>query len=59
MLSLGEDANPKLKALHDRYPHEPYRLVLSELRARLQEAGKGRVARNAAPPDGAPAAATS
>ncbi|HEX4141184.1 MAG TPA: phosphoenolpyruvate carboxylase [Candidatus Methylacidiphilales bacterium] len=38
LVSLGEDANPKLKALHDRYPHEPYRLVLSALRARLQDA---------------------
>jgi phosphoenolpyruvate carboxylase len=40
MVALGEDANPKLKALHDRYPHEPYRLVLSALRSRLQEAEK-------------------
>ncbi len=40
MLTLGETANPKLKALHDRYPHEPYRLVLSSLRARLLEAEK-------------------
>ena len=40
LVSLGEDANPKLQALHDRYPHEPYRLVLSALRSRLQEAEK-------------------
>jgi len=38
LVSLGEDANPKLKALHDRYPHEPYRLVLSALRSHLLEA---------------------
>jgi phosphoenolpyruvate carboxylase len=40
MVALGEDASPKLKALHDRYPHEPYRLVLSALRTRIQEAEK-------------------
>ena len=40
MVALGDDASPKLKALHDRYPHEPYRLVLSALRSRLQEAEK-------------------
>jgi phosphoenolpyruvate carboxylase len=38
MLGLDDNANPKLKALHDRYPHEPYRLVLSALRSRLLEA---------------------
>jgi phosphoenolpyruvate carboxylase len=40
MLPLGDNADPKLKALHDRYPYEPYRLVLSALRSRLQDAGK-------------------
>ena len=58
MLSLGENANPKLKALHDRYPHEPYRLVLSELRTRLQEAEKTESPEMLLAPAGTPAPAT-
>jgi phosphoenolpyruvate carboxylase len=40
MLHADETADPKHTALRDRYPYEPYRLVLSALRARLQEAEK-------------------
>jgi phosphoenolpyruvate carboxylase len=38
LLAKEEAADPHLKALHDRYPEEPYRLLLSGLRARLIEA---------------------
>ncbi|HEV3270970.1 MAG TPA: phosphoenolpyruvate carboxylase [Candidatus Methylacidiphilales bacterium] len=39
-LQLTEQADPHVKALYDRYPHEPYRLALAGMRARLIEAEK-------------------
>jgi phosphoenolpyruvate carboxylase len=39
-LESSENPDPYVKALHDRYPHEPYRLALAGLRARLLEAEK-------------------
>jgi phosphoenolpyruvate carboxylase len=39
-LKLDTNPNPFVKALHDRYPHEPYRLALAGMRARLIEAEK-------------------
>ena len=39
-LESNLDPDPHVKALHDRYPHEPYRLALAGLRARLLEAEK-------------------
>src|SRR5208282_4496441 len=35
-----EQLDPRVKALYDRYPHEPYRLALAGMRARLIEAEK-------------------
>ena len=35
LLEEEEKADPHLRALHDRYPEEPYRLLLSGLRAQL------------------------
>jgi phosphoenolpyruvate carboxylase len=40
LLDSSEKSNPHVKALHDRYPHEPYRLALAGMRARLIEAEK-------------------
>ena len=40
LLAKEEAADPHLQALHGRYPEEPYRLLLSGLRARLLEADK-------------------
>jgi len=39
-LQLDAQPDPYVKALHDRYPHEPYRLALAGMRARLIEAEK-------------------
>jgi phosphoenolpyruvate carboxylase len=39
-IKAPELINPQVKALHDRYPQEPYRLALADLRARLLEAEK-------------------
>jgi phosphoenolpyruvate carboxylase len=39
-LHFGEQPDPHVKALYDRYPHEPYRLALAGMRARLLEAEK-------------------
>ena len=39
-LQLDEQPSAWLKALHDRYPHEPYRLALAALHTRLLEAKK-------------------
>ena len=39
-LESNTNPDPYVKALHDRYPHEPYRLALASLRARLLEAEK-------------------
>jgi len=39
-LQLSDKSDPRVKALHDRYPHEPYRLALAGMRARLIEAEK-------------------
>jgi phosphoenolpyruvate carboxylase len=40
LLEKEEAADPHLQALHSRYPEEPYRLLLSGLRARLIDADK-------------------
>jgi len=39
-LNLNEHPNPHVKALYERYPHEPYRLALAGMRARLIDADK-------------------
>jgi phosphoenolpyruvate carboxylase len=39
-LQFDDKPDPFVRALHDRYPHEPYRLALAGLRARLIEAEK-------------------
>ncbi len=38
VLQFNEHPDPHFRALRDRYPHEPYRLALAGLRARLFEA---------------------
>ena len=40
LLQKEEAADPHLRALHGRYPEEPYRLLLSGLRSRLIEADR-------------------
>jgi phosphoenolpyruvate carboxylase len=40
LLQSDKPSDPRVQALRDRYPHEPYRLVLAGLRARLIEAQK-------------------
>jgi phosphoenolpyruvate carboxylase len=40
LLEEEEAVDPHLRALHDRYPEEPYRLLLSGLRAQLIAADK-------------------
>ena len=40
LLESGQHPDPHVRALRDRYPHEPYRLALAGLRARLIEAQK-------------------
>jgi len=37
-IAAGLTASPQLKALQERYPHEPYRLLLAGLRAKLEAA---------------------
>jgi phosphoenolpyruvate carboxylase len=39
-LQFDEHPDPHVRALYDRYPHEPYRLALAGMRARLLEAKK-------------------
>jgi len=39
-LQFEEQLDPHVRALYERYPHEPYRLVLAGMRARLLEAEK-------------------
>jgi phosphoenolpyruvate carboxylase len=39
-LQFDEQPDPHVKALHDRYPHEPYRLALAGMRAKVIEAEK-------------------
>jgi phosphoenolpyruvate carboxylase len=39
-LVSNETADTHVRALHDRYPHEPYRLALAALRAKVLEAEK-------------------
>src|ERR1019366_1469962 len=39
-LPFDEHPDPPVRALYDRYPHEPYRLALAGMRARLLEAKK-------------------
>jgi len=39
-LKVSEQPNPYVKALHERYPQEPYRLALAGMRSRLIEAEK-------------------
>jgi phosphoenolpyruvate carboxylase len=38
LLAKEEAADPHLRALHERYPEEPYRLLLSGLRSKVMEA---------------------
>jgi len=40
LLKYGDHPDPHVRALRDRYPHEPYRLALAGLRSRLIEAQK-------------------
>jgi phosphoenolpyruvate carboxylase len=39
-LKIDDQTDPHVRALYDRYPREPYRLALAEMRARLIEAEK-------------------
>ncbi len=40
LLKSDKYSDPHVRALRDRYPHEPYRLALADLRSRLIEAQK-------------------
>ena len=40
LLESDNDLHPHLRAIRDRYPHEPYRLALTGLRARLLAAAE-------------------
>ncbi len=35
LLESGDQSDPHVRTLHERYPHEPYRLALAEMRSKL------------------------